>query len=68
MGDVLAGLMGSMIAQGKHYKIDAFNACLLSVQLHAKAADQLVEAGFGPIGLTASELANQIRKLINDFI
>jgi hypothetical protein len=28
----------------------------------------LVEAGFGPIGLTASELANQIRKLINDFI
>jgi hydroxyethylthiazole kinase-like uncharacterized protein yjeF len=68
MGDVLAGLMGSMIAQGKHYKIDAFNACLLSVQLHAKAADQLVEAGFGPIGLTATELANQIRKLINDFI
>lgn len=68
MGDVLAGLMGSMIAQGKHYKIDAFNACLLAVQLHAKAADQLVEAGFGPIGLTASELANQIRKLINDFI
>jgi len=68
MGDVLAGLMGSMIAQGKHYKIDAFNACLLAVQLHAKAADQLVEEGFGPIGLTASELANQIRKLINDFI
>ena len=68
MGDVLAGLIGSMIAQGKHYKIDAFNACLLAVQLHAKAADQLVEAGFGPIGLTASELVNQIRKLINDFI
>ena len=67
MGDVLAGLMGSMIAQGKHYKIDAFNACLLAVQLHAKAADQLVDEGFGPIGLTASELANQIRKLINDF-
>jgi NAD(P)H-hydrate repair Nnr-like enzyme with NAD(P)H-hydrate dehydratase domain len=35
MGDVLAGLMGAMIAQGKHYKIDAFNACLLAVQLHA---------------------------------
>ena len=67
MGDVLAGLMGSMIAQGKHYKIDVFDACLIAVQLHAKAADQLVELGFGPIGLTASELANQIRKLINDF-
>ena len=67
MGDVLAGLIGSIIAQGKHYKIDAFNACLLAVQLHAKAADQLLINGVGPIGLSASEVIYEVRSLLNRY-
>jgi hypothetical protein len=35
------------------------------VQLHAQAADQLVQSGVGPIGLTPMELAAQLRATLN---
>lgn len=65
MGDILTGTIGALIAQAKNYKINLFNACLLGVQIHSLSADRLVEKGIGPIGLTATEVVNEIRKLLN---
>ncbi len=61
MGDVLAGLSGSLLAQG----YEAGQALLLAVHLHGAAADALVAAGTGPVGLTAGEVADAIRSVIN---
>ncbi|OFJ46454.1 bifunctional ADP-dependent (S)-NAD(P)H-hydrate dehydratase/NAD(P)H-hydrate epimerase [Janthinobacterium lividum] len=60
-GDVLSGLCGSLLAQGW----PAWEAAVGAVWLHGAAADALVAAGNGPIGLTAGELIPAIRKLIN---
>jgi len=60
-GDVLAGLLGAFLAQG----IDAKDALRLAVCLHGAAADQLVARGVGPLGVTASELPDAARELIN---
>jgi hydroxyethylthiazole kinase-like uncharacterized protein yjeF len=60
-GDVLAGIVGALLAQG----YAAERALLLGVCVHGAAADSLVAAGAGPIGLTASELAPAVRKLLN---
>lgn len=60
-GDVLAGLCGSLLAQGWN----EWDAALGAVWLHGAAADALVASGAGPIGLTASELIPALRKLIN---
>ena len=60
-GDVLAGMIGSLIAQG----LSALEACKTAVYLHGAAADSLVNRGIGPIGLTASEVAIEARQLIN---
>ena len=62
-GDVLAGMLGSLIAQG----LNALEASKLAVFLHGAAADSLVAQGIGPIGLTASEVAIEARYLINQF-
>lgn len=61
MGDVLAGAIGALIAQG----MSVDKAALAAVYLHGAAADQLVRDGIGPAGLTASELAEEIRQQIN---
>ncbi len=61
-GDVLSGLLGAMLAQG----IDAKAALRLAVCLHGAAADLLVARGCGPLGLTASELPDAARELLND--
>jgi hydroxyethylthiazole kinase-like uncharacterized protein yjeF len=61
MGDVLAGLAGSLLAQG----YAAETALLLAVYLHGAAADALAANGAGPVGLTASEVADGIRALVN---
>lgn len=63
-GDVLAGMIGAFLAQG----LNARDALLLSVYLHGAAADALVEQGFGPIGLTASELPDAARRLLNQWV
>ena len=60
-GDVLAGLCGSLLAQGW----PEWEAAIGAVWLHGAAADALVAAGNGPIGLTAGELIPAIRRLIN---
>jgi hydroxyethylthiazole kinase-like uncharacterized protein yjeF len=60
-GDVLAGMIGSLIAQG----LNVLEACKTAVYLHGTAADNLVAQEIGPIGLTASEVAIEARYLIN---
>lgn len=60
-GDVLSGLLGSLLAQG----IPADQAIPAAVWLHGAAADTLVAQGDGPIGLTAGELPEAIRTLRN---
>lgn len=60
-GDVLAGLCGSLLAQGW----PAWQAALAAVWLHGKAADVLVAESGNAIGLTASELIPAIRTELN---
>ena len=60
-GDVLAGICGALLAQ--HWPI--WEAAMTAVWLHGHAADQLVEQGIGPIGLTASELIPAVRSALN---
>jgi hydroxyethylthiazole kinase-like uncharacterized protein yjeF len=60
-GDVLCGLLGALLAQ----QIDARTALRYAVCLHGAAADALVENGSGPLGVTASELPDAARSLLN---
>lgn len=64
MGDVLAGLIGGLALQG----IDPLQATLLGVYLHGAAADALVAQGIGPVGLTASEVSIEARRLLNQWL
>jgi len=61
MGDVLAGIVVGLLAQG--WPADA--ALLAGVHLHGTAADELAAAGIGPIGLTAGETIDAARRLLN---
>lgn len=63
-GDVLAGIIGSLIVQ----KIPIKESIIGGVWLHGKAADNLVLQGLGPIGLTAHELIDEVRKIRNQII
>ncbi|BEI42482.1 MULTISPECIES: NAD(P)H-hydrate dehydratase [unclassified Polynucleobacter] len=65
MGDVLTGLIASLAAQGICHHLNLWEATCLAVELHARAADQLVQSGIGPNGMTALELAKAVRELIN---
>jgi hydroxyethylthiazole kinase-like uncharacterized protein yjeF len=60
-GDVLAGLVGALLAQG----LDARTALRYAVCVHGAAADALVGAGTGPLGGVASELPDAARALVN---
>jgi len=60
-GDVLTGVIASLIAQG----LVPTHAAKLGVYVHGAAADFLVEQGIGPLGLTASELVTAVRSAIN---
>ncbi len=60
-GDVLCGLLGALLAQ----QIDARTALRYAVCLHGAAADKLVADGMGPLGVTASELPDAARALLN---
>ena len=55
MGDVLTGLIGSLIAQG----LTAFDAATLGVYLHGFAADRL-QSSFGDAGLLATDVMREI--------
>ncbi len=63
-GDVLAGVCGSLLAQGW----PAWEAALGAVWMHGAAADLLVEQGCGPIGMTAGELPAAVRTVLNRLV
>ena len=60
-GDVLAGACGALIAQHR----DLWQAALAATYLHGAAADDLVQQGAGPVGLSASELLVAMREQLN---
>ena len=60
-GDVLSGIIGSLLAQG----IEPFQAACGGVWLHGAAADVLRASGVGEIGLLAGEIAPAARWLRN---
>ena len=59
LGDVLAGLVGALLAQG----MEAYDAACLAVWLHANAGEQ--QGKFGR-GLAASDLIPAIRQLLEE--
>lgn len=61
MGDVLTGIITALLAQG----VDERHALTAGIYLHGAAADQLVKNECGPIGLTASEVTDAVRALLN---
>lgn len=61
MGDVLTGLIGAFISQG----YPPLEAVALSVYLHGMAGKTLREEK-GPIGFTASEVANHIPHILKN--
>jgi hydroxyethylthiazole kinase-like uncharacterized protein yjeF len=63
-GDVLSGMIAAFLAQG----LDAADALHLGVFLHGAAADALVEHGVGPVGMTAGEVTDAARELLNGWI
>ena len=64
MGDVLAGILGALLAQ----KFSGETALVLGTHLHGCAADACVRAGSGPVGLVASELIDPARKIWNAWL
>ena len=64
MGDVLAGILGALLAQ----KYSGESSLVLGTHLHGCAADECVRASAGPVGLTAGELIDSARKLWNFWI
>ena len=64
MGDALAGMIAALCAQGA----DPLQALLAGTFLHGAAADALAANGSGPLGITASEVIDQARVLLNTAI
>jgi hydroxyethylthiazole kinase-like uncharacterized protein yjeF len=64
MGDVLAGLLGALLAQ----RYSGESSLVLGVHLHGCATDALVRSGTGPVGLTAGELIEPARRLWNAWL
>lgn len=60
-GDVLAGVIAALIAQG----VDPFLAAREAVRIHGLAAERLTDRTGGMVGVTASELIPEIRGLLN---
>ncbi|MDC0069524.1 bifunctional ADP-dependent NAD(P)H-hydrate dehydratase/NAD(P)H-hydrate epimerase, partial [Gammaproteobacteria bacterium] len=60
MGDVLSGVIGGLVAQG----LDMNDAACLGAIVHSLAADNIA-AGQGELGLLATQLLPEIRKLLN---
>jgi len=61
MGDVLTGMIASLLAQGA----GARAASAAAVWLHGAAGDALARDGKGPIGISASEVIDEARALLN---
>ncbi|AGW89870.1 MULTISPECIES: bifunctional ADP-dependent NAD(P)H-hydrate dehydratase/NAD(P)H-hydrate epimerase [Cupriavidus] len=63
-GDVLAGMLGALLAQG----MPPLAAAQAAVWIHGRAADVLVAQGTGPAGVTASELYMPARSVFNQLL
>ncbi|EON20480.1 bifunctional ADP-dependent (S)-NAD(P)H-hydrate dehydratase/NAD(P)H-hydrate epimerase [Cupriavidus necator] len=63
-GDVLAGMLGALLAQG----MAPLAAARAAVWIHGRAADALVAQGTGPAGVTASELYAPARTIFNQLL
>lgn len=68
-GDVLSGVIGSIIAQSKSMsksnpQIDLFNACMIAVQAHAIAGEQWAKTHSASGGMIATELADELVRVI----
>jgi len=63
-GDVLTGILTALLGQGW----PSTEALLAACHLHGQAADQLLLAGIGPIGMCAGELADAARSRFNQWI
>jgi len=61
MGDVLGGIIAALLAQG----MAPAHAAITGVLLHGASGDAAVAAGRGPVGLMASELLPEARRLLN---
>jgi hydroxyethylthiazole kinase-like uncharacterized protein yjeF len=61
MGDTLTGMIASLLAQG----VNAEGALAAAVHLHGAAGDALAAAGRGPLGITAGEVGDMARTLLN---
>jgi len=64
MGDVLSGFLGALLAQ----RYSGESALVLGVHLHGAAGDALAASGIGPVGITASEVADRARALWNQWL
>jgi NAD(P)H-hydrate repair Nnr-like enzyme with NAD(P)H-hydrate dehydratase domain len=64
MGDVLAGMIAALIAQGMSVE----HAAVLGVWLHGQAGDEAVAAGLGQVGLAASEVSLFARRILSRII
>lgn len=65
-GDVLAGVIGSMIAQTRDISsIDLFQAAAIGVQAHAIAGERWAEAHEGDGGLMANELSELLPSVMS---
>ena len=64
MGDVLAGMLGALLAQG----YSGESSLVLGVHAHGAAADALAEQGIGPVGITASEVIDAARRTWNGWL
>lgn len=64
MGDVLTGIAVALLAQ----RWSAEAALAAAVYMHGAAGDALAAAGSGPVGLTAGELVDNTRAVLNRLI
>ena len=63
-GDVLAGMLGSLLAQG----LSPWEASCLAVYVHGLAADHLAEDTGVFSGLLASEIADQLPDTFSELL
>lgn len=61
MGDVLCGIIAALAVQG----LGLDHAAVVGTWLHGAAADWAVSKGSGPVGLTASEVVQAVREILN---
>jgi len=61
MGDALTGMIASLLGQ----RVEPALATIAGVYLHGAAGDALAAEGRGPLGITASEVADAARTTLN---